>query len=332
MRILIAIIVIVAAAWGGFWVYQSQVRDKALRTWMQERRDAGWVADASDITVRGFPNRLDATLSDINLVAADNSFAWSAPFLQTLQLVYEPKKLIIIWPNTQTFGTGDAAQTLQSRDMRASVVLAENGHGWDHATIDGRALALVDADGHITRADQIIAAMRTRDAANNVFDVAVTAHGYQPSSAALAFLDNNDLLPGKLETLEFDATVTLDAPIGSDTLTIGRPAIEKLELRNLRAQWGQLQLRAGGMLSVAPDGTPEGEITVKAKNWREMLDLAVQSGALSPDVAGPIVAGLELVAGSGGNTQTLDAPLTISNGVIYLGIIPIGSAPKIVLP
>jgi hypothetical protein len=88
-----------------------------------------------------------------------------------------------------------------------------------------------------------------------------------------------------------------------------------------------LHLQAAGEVDVTPEGFPEGEITLKARNWRDMVALAQASGALPEGMAQTVENGLELLARMNGNRETLDVPLSFRGGRILLGPIPIGPAP-----
>ena len=72
---------------------------------------------------------------------------------------------------------------------------------------------------------------------------------------------------------------------------------------------------------------------VKATNWREMLRLAVASGAIAENLAPLVENGLEGLARlSGSSGDALDVPLTFARGRVMLaGLVPLGPAPRLVL-
>ncbi len=96
-------------------------------------------------------------------------------------------------------------------------------------------------------------------------------------------------------------------------------------------EWGALRLFATGTLTVDETGTPEGEIALKAENWRDMLAMAEAAGAVPPGAVEPISRVLGLLAGIGGNETALDATLTFEGGMTRLGPLPVGPAPRIML-
>ena len=131
--------------------------------------------------------------------------------------------------------------------------------------------------------------------------------------------------------LVLDANLTFDAPWDRNAIESRRPQVTAIDLRLMQANWGQLDLWAAGQLSVDDQGRASGEITLKAKNWREMLDLARQAGWVPEPLVPSIESGLNLVAGMSGSPKTLDAPLTFKDGAVSFGPFRIGTAPKLVL-
>ncbi len=144
-------------------------------------------------------------------------------------------------------------------------------------------------------------------------------------------LDPSGSLPDEVETLRLDAEIAFTAPWDRTAIEVARPQPTRIDLRELRASWGRLDLRAAGEVTVAADGTPEGTVAVKAENWREILELAVASGALPERLASTVERGLEALAGASGSPETLDAELTLRDGRIFYAFIPLGPAPRLVL-
>lgn len=85
MRALLAIIILAAVAWSGFWLFQSTMRDRALSQWLAARQADGWTAEAADISVAGFPNRVDTTITDLHLADPQAGWRWDANSLQSFR-------------------------------------------------------------------------------------------------------------------------------------------------------------------------------------------------------------------------------------------------------
>ena len=122
-------------------------------------------------------------------------------------------------------------------------------------------------------------------------------------------------------------TVAFDKPWDLSAIEDARPQPRRIELKLAEARWGRLELQAAGEVTVDAAGIPTGEITVKARNWRDILRLAVDSGALPQGFAGTLEDGLALVSQMAGNPKTLDIPLGLRDGRVLLGPVPLGPAP-----
>ena len=134
-------------------------------------------------------------------------------------------------------------------------------------------------------------------------------------------------LPETFETLHLDADVGFTDAWDLRALQDRRPQPTGLDLRRLKATWGELDLQAAGELQINGAGIAEGEIQVRARNWRRMIDLAVTTGAIPRDVGDGLTTGLSLIAGLGNDPETIEVPLTFSRGRISLGPVPLGPAP-----
>jgi hypothetical protein len=100
---------------------------------------------------------------------------------------------------------------------------------------------------------------------------------------------------------------------------------------DFRAQWGGIDVRAAGALTVAAGGVPTGRITVKITNWRDLLQVAGNAGLFPEPLMPTIERAFEVLAGLSGPPDTLDAPLSFANGIVSFGPIPLGPAPRLVI-
>ena len=85
MRILLALVGIVSLAWGTYWFIGSAAMERGIVAWLEERRSENWQAEAAAVKTRGFPNRFDTTITDLELADPDSGIAWRAPFLQVFR-------------------------------------------------------------------------------------------------------------------------------------------------------------------------------------------------------------------------------------------------------
>ena len=125
------------------------------------------------------------------------------------------------------------------------------------------------------------------------------------------------------------ASVDFTGPWDRHAIENARPQITRIKLDEFDATWGELGLKAVGTVDVDERGLPTGEVAIKAKNWRKMIEIAEASGAIAPELVSTVTGALQFVAGLSGNSKTLDVTLRLSGGAVFLGPIPIGAAPII---
>ena len=111
MRILFFAICAMALAWSGYWIVGAISLERTLIDWLEQRRLDGWVAEASSVNTRGFPNRFDSTFSDLELADPSTGMAWTAPFFQIFSLSYRPNHIIAVLPERHQFRTPE--QTIE---------------------------------------------------------------------------------------------------------------------------------------------------------------------------------------------------------------------------
>lgn len=330
MRLLLIAILVAAFGWSGYWFVGRQGMQSAFSAWFDTRRAEGWVAETADLEIQGFPNRFDIGFSDLMLADPETGLAWQAPFFQILMLSYRPNHAIAVWPEAQIVATPLERYRVESNDMRASLVLAADTRlAPERSTLTAAYLRITPE----TRPDETtalsalsLAAARQEGAA---YRLGLSAEGLTLSPPWRMRLDPQNRLPHQISGLHADLDVTFDKPWDRTAVEEARPQPTAIKVSLADAKWGELHLQAAGAVTVSAEGFPEGEITLKARNWREMLAVATAAGALPESLARTLENGLSLLAQLNGNPQTLDAPLTFRRGLTFLGPIPLGPAPRL---
>lgn len=329
MTRLIVIVLVGALAWMTWWAFGQAAYERGLKTWIDQRRDEGWAADVGALATVGFPNRFDTTLRDLRLADPETGIAWSVPQLEFLSLAYKPHQVIAVLPEDHRFSTPSGTYDISHADARASLFLkAETALGLD------RAILVLDNLKVATDADWTASLSAGRFAAESV-PVAETTYRLgaeiselTPALAVRRMLDPTGLLPETIASLRFDAEVVFDKPWDRFAIEDARPQPTHIELADLSAEWGTVTFRAVGELAIDDAGIAEGDVTIRAVEWRKILDMAVGSGLLPGSAVGPLERALTLMSGP---LDTLDTTLSLRDGFIRLGIIPIAPAPRFVL-
>ncbi len=330
MRALLSIIILASLGWSGYWFVGAGATKFGFKTWFDARRAEGWVADYADLAVRGFPNRFDASFTKVALADPGTGLAWEAPFFQLLALSYKPNHLIAVWPQQQLVATPLEKYRVTSDDMRASMVLeASTDLTMNRATLTALALTIAPdgGDAPLQIEGLTLAAEHVPADADAHYHLGLRADGLAPPSTWATRVDPNGTLPDKFTVVHADLTVLFDRPWDHRAIEQARPQPQQIRLRLAEATWGQLSLQAAGELVVDAAGQPTGTVTIKARNWREILQLARNSGTLPARISAPVEEGLKLLSRLAGNPKTLDIPLEFASGRIWLGPVPIAPAP-----
>jgi hypothetical protein len=328
VRLLLAVIVIAALGWSAYWVIGQRGLVRGLEDWFEARRAEGWVAETSELRVRGFPNRFDTGLSDLVLADPETGLAWEVPYFQLNALSYRPNHVIAVWPEEQRIATPREKFRLKARDMRASLRIAPgSAFAPDNLTLTAEFLQITpEARANETTAltALTLAGQRLED---RTYRLGLSAEGLTLSPPWRDRLDPENRLPAQISGLEADLTVTFDKIWDRSAIEVARPQPTRIKVDLVDGLWGQLHLQAAGEVEVTPEGLPEGEITLKARNWREMIAVAQAAGALPDSLASTVENSLGLLARMSGNRNTLDITLNFSGGRVRLGPIPLGPAP-----
>lgn len=329
---LIVVILVVALAWMLWWVFGATALDRTLTNWVDARRAEGWAADVADIDVAGFPNRFDTTVSQVRMTDPETGVAWSADFLQLLALAYKPHQVIAVLPNAHRLSTPIQTLDITHDQARGSIFLEPSPSlPLDRATIVVDALLIASNLGWEATLDEGRFATEQIAARSHAHRIGAELTGFRPPKETRALIDPTGLLPAAVEKLHLDAEIDFTAPWDRAAIETARPQITAIDLADLSAKWGTVTFRAAGQLSVDANGTPTGEISVKAVDWRRMLDLAVASGMVAETFAPSLESALELIATLKGPNDTIDVDLTFRRGRVLLGPIPLGDAPKIII-
>lgn len=317
MKRLIAVVLAAALGWGLFWMWEARATKSQITQWFEARQLEGWEASYSDLKLRGFPNRLDITLTDVMLADPNTGLIWEAPFFQILGLSYKPGHKILIWPDSQTLNQTQ----ITGSGLRASVVY----------TADGDILRLnAEAETLNLSGSQNLALAGARAALGQT-----SGTTYQLAMAAKSIAGEVTALPtlgeGVSDSLQVQAQIEFDRPWSLEAAH-QHPQPRKIDLRQAQYSLDGLLLALAGDLDVDRDGQATGRLTLRAENWRDMLAAAQAADRIPPGLAKTVEQGLGLLSGLSGRTDTLDLPLTLNRGNAALGPIPLGTAPRLHLP
>nr|WP_280842510.1 DUF2125 domain-containing protein [Sagittula salina] len=305
--------------WGGWWTFQAWTLRSAVEDWFEARRLDGWVAEYDDLSVRGFPSRLDVTLTTPRLMDPDHGTGWAAPFLQILGLTYDRGHVILAFADSQRLTLPSGEVQIASEGLRASLV--RDGEMIERLNAEADVLNLTAPGGRVALAG-VLANFHHQDGARYQLTLAV-----RDIATPQGALDS-----GRSEGLDLQAALTFDTPWTLDALRGPRPQPREIDLAGLAYRQNGLDLNVAGTLTADAQGRADGGLSVRAVNWRALLEQARAAGTLPEALADTLENALTLAAGLSGRQDTLDLPLDFHRGEVSFGIIPLGQAPRLSLP
>jgi hypothetical protein len=332
MRYIFGALFFISIGWAGYWFIGSSAQQNAVKNWLDSQAQSGWVANYSEVAVKGFPNRFDTKVSALEIADPNYGWAISLPEFNIMQLSYQPNHVIVQFPQTGRIATPFGTVDVASDNIKASVVFEANTDlAINRSTITLKDIRMTSSKGWETKIKDAVLASKQSDKTPFGHDIAFDANEFTPSIALKEQLDPSGALPSQFDTLSLRTSLHFDAPWDLPAIEGDKPILTHIDLDDFDAAWGQLNLQAKGAVDVDRLGYPTGKVSLRAKNWREMLNVAVASGAITKDLKSTIEGGLRLIAGLSGNKNTLDVNLSFKNKLTFIGPIPVGPAPILIV-
>ena len=333
MRRLVWLAVVFALLWSGWWGFATYSLRSSFEAWFDARRAEGWQAEMVEIRSGGFPMALDTTLADPLLADPQTGVAFETEALRFSAPAWWPGYVTVTLPGDSfSIATPLHKRVVTVAEARADLRV-HPGNALEVETVSATAgpWAVAAPEGSVAAAQALRLAMQQDPQTATRYDFAFDAPAFQPGSLPRAAFRIPADWPVTFDSLALDATVDFDRPIDRRTIEDARPQPRQIDLRRAEAIWGDVLLRGAADLEVAADGVLSGEISFQARNWRDILDLAERAEVL-PAVLRPQLENiLAALARGGGNENALDVTLTLSDGTVFMGFIPLGTAPRLVL-
>lgn len=326
MRKLTYLVLALAAIYAGYWFIGASAVEKGMKSQIAKMNEAGWDISFSDLSTEGFPSRFDTSATDLSLTTPNAGLTWTAPFVQANALSYQPNNVIAVFPDQQEITIDGQSIVVNSDGLRANVAVAA-GTDLDlsNLTAEVGAMTLELTSGPLTSITDGLIAVRP-SGAPLTYDAFLNLDNLALPPALRAVLDPSGSLPDTFSQTVIDAQVTFDAKLDRHALSAKKlPLIDKIVLNGATLSWGTIELRGSGELTIDLGGVPTGQITLNAQNWPDVLQIATKTGVIDPQIANTMRNAGRLL--SGGSTD-ISLPLNFSNGLMSIGPIPLGPAPR----
>ncbi|MEL7100092.1 MAG: DUF2125 domain-containing protein [Pseudomonadota bacterium] len=316
--------------WAGYWGAATWSLRAGIAAWLDMRQSEGWQAEA-DLETTGFPATIAVGLTDLALADPDTGLAIAAARVDLSARTIWPADVTVALPDTpiivatpQGRGALEMQDGVLALDTYPGTTLALAQLGWTGAawSINGPAGALIEA-ASLT--------LTFTHAGGMAYDLHAAAPRFAPGAALRTQLRIPAAWPAVFDVAEAQGRIAFDRPWDRRALDDRRPQPVRIDIDRAEARWGDLRLRLAAALDVDARGVPTGTVNLRADNWPVMLDLAQTAGLLDSRTRPQAEAVLTRLASLGGRPDSLDVQLNFAAGLVAVGFIPVGPAPRLVL-
>ena len=333
IRWFVVLVVLGAAGWSGWWYLGAQGQEAGVAAWLENQRKRGWQADTGDIDVQGFPMDFRMAVTDLAIGNPRQGWTWTAPILKAASRSYEPTRIVVTWPDNQSFaGKGDVAHV---RSALAETVLdLRPGPSMElrQAATRIETLRIEAQRGGKSGADSVSVDLKERDvdlSPPNSYELDVQALKVLLPKFLVEKIDPTGWLKPKIDKVTIRAHGAFEEALGRKTVEKGDVALTAATISEASFEWGPMRLALSGEFTVNAQGYPEGTIAVEAREWRQMVRLAVSAGAIDKGTGDTVIKAIEFVNALAGGREELRAPFQLKGGKIRLGPFAIADAPRL---
>ena len=328
MARLIGLFLVLAAAFSGYWFFATRVLTQAIEGAAADARTSGWQVSYDTVATTGFPGTFDLNIAAADIRASDRKWRWQAPQFQLNAPAIHPTRLRATFPDTQTLQVGPQTLSIQSDLFTVEASTRMNAAlSFDRAALDlenGRFVSDLGWDAGIARVTALITQNPTADRSYDIDfkgqDVTLPAAMFDQLAPDLDVAD-------RIDNVTFDGMVTLDRALDRFVIDTGtEPVLERIDLISFKITWGDITILATGDVDIDAEGVPEGRLTITTAQWSETLDLLVGADIIDERFAPTLT---NIARGSVDSDGLLTLPLTMRDGFMTMGILPLGPVPRL---
>jgi hypothetical protein len=324
MRFILWLALALGLVWGGYWFVGARAVKTTVEEWFAEQKAAGLVAETSGITVAGFADRFDMTVSDVHLADPVSGWGWSAPFAQVFAMTWKPWHLIAALPHMQEIALPDGERVkLGSSRMMASLLMRPTpALPPDRIVIEGETLALTSDAGWSAGMEKLVLAAENDPTRANTVHLGADVKGLTLPDTLAHLAD----LGPVIASLHVDTSATLSVPLDWEMV---EPKVLQVTFREVHLVWGAIDLTATGAVKADANGMAEGKIDLAVKGWRSLPAVVVALGLVPPQNQVTVERGLEFMSKAGTDPDVVTLPLSFKSGEMRFGLLPLGAAPRL---
>ena len=274
-RAIIALVLAAATIWSVLWFVSQRTYRDSLLALAANLQDSGLTVSHSDLRIRGYPNRLDATIKDLIIADPPKGNEWRAPFLQLMMLSYSADHIIAAWPENQEFRISGRPYAVKSDGLKASLETGGRNSEIERFVVESNRLAV---DGLPFTVESMLLALRQREERTGGYELSLRAG--LPEATPSSEHDLHVWIPAGKGNLSSDIDIDFDRPLSGSTCAGNGGRLLKLHVRQAELAWPSFSLRSEADLSFSEAGLASGMMTLTLSDAKALLELVKRN---SPD-------------------------------------------------
>lgn len=320
----IAIAALLVIDTAGWWWVTSRMQSEAV-AWRQARVADGYEVTAGPPARAGWPLRAELTIPAVEISTgtpgSPDKISWQAGQARLVYAPWHPTQVTVVLDGAQTVQFGSApALALGVQSLDILVPLDEAGQ----------------AGGVVVVARELQCPLPNGMAGIDWLRVELSATDMHLAVSALT-------LPGKalpfgltIGSIDLHARSTVPlSPLRDPEAAAAawRDSGGQLVISDFAVGWGPLDVHGTAMLGLDRALQPTGNGTIRVTGYAQAIEALVRAGLITRNdarVAGTLL-GLLSHTGTDGVPQA-DLPLSLSNGLLSAGAIPLMKLPPLALP
>lgn len=341
--VILALLLIAAAAYTGYWMVAAAQLETRLAGWIDERQGEGYRVDHGAITNSGFPRWVRLNIAGAE-IAAPAGWGWKTTGLSIEADPLAPRELRLNLFGQQDVrlppGWGTDRLTAQAERLSAeldprygapvgSLIADQLTLRFDGATAEGDAV-------HV-RSLELVAAPVASTPPSAPLAAAATSRHYSVSLADLVLpVDSQWPLGNRIAQFAFTAQMTGDLDGGQwpAALVRWRDDGGTIEISNLSLAYASLGASGDGTIALDRAGEPIGAFALQVSGLPETLRQLADKGMISPLVAAGAslvfrpAKGRDKTGAAPAGTAPLSVPVSVQDRKLYIGPLAIARMPS----
>jgi len=332
--------VLCLAAVVGWWHVMADRGETIVAEWMSRLESAGYSVAHAGLDRSGFPTRVELTLRDaaIGWRRGSDSGEVRLPVLSAAAPVWDPETIHFVSPAGVSASLASAAGPLEvsAASLDGTIRPAnrtDSGRAW---AVRGQ-LSDLKAFGPDAASPLFTAVAAIVDLGMpEILLVSPDAEGIVNLTSRIEEIDLPIATPLgdriRAVTLASDVTAPLPGGWSAPALSAWRERGGRVTLHQGGVDWGPLQLRGTGGLTLDRALRPEGNIQIRARGYEPALDALGRAGMLPTDQVSAIKLALAFISRQPepGGPREAGAELDLDDGWLKLGPFRLAPLPPVV--